>query len=144
MFQKIKIKVKKLDPEAILPVYALPGDAGFDVFAVEETIISAKKWAPVRTGLAIEIPNGFVSLVWDKSGLALKNGLKTAGGVIDSGYRGEYTIIVHNLSQEDIVIKKGQKIAQVLIQPVCRADIELVEKLSETDRQTGGFGSTGS
>ncbi|HDQ16712.1 MAG TPA: dUTP diphosphatase [Candidatus Vogelbacteria bacterium] len=143
MSQKIRIKVKKLVPEAILPVYALPGDAGFDVFSIEEIKIPAKKWAPIRTGLAIEIPDGFVSLVWDKSGLALKNGLKTAGGVIDSGYRGEYTIIVHNLSHKDIVIKPGQKIAQVLIQAVCRPEIELVEELSETARQANGFGSTG-
>ena len=91
----------------------------------------------------MELPEGFVALVWDKSGLALKNGIKTMAGVIDSGYRGEIGIVLANLSGRDYKIEKGQKIAQMLVQKAERAEIEEVKNLNETPRGAGGFGSTG-
>src|SRR3990167_10905695 len=137
------IKFQKILEKAIIPHYAHPGDAGMDVFSAEETIIKAGERKSVRTGVKMELPEGFVGLVWDKSGLALKNGIKTMAGVIDSGYRGEIGIVLINLVQSDFKIEKGQKIAQILIQKVERAEIEEVKNLNETKRGADGFGSTG-
>ena len=137
------IKFQKILDEAIIPHYAHQGDAGMDIFSVEETIIKSGERKSVRTGVIMELAEGFVALVWDKSGLALKNGIKTMAGVIDSGYRGEIGVVLANLSGQDYKIEKGQKIAQMLIQKVERAEIEEVKELSETKRGAGGFGSTG-
>ena len=137
------IKFQKILAEAIIPYYAHPGDAGMDIFSAEESIIKAGERKNVRTGLKMELPEGFVGLVWDKSGLALKNGIKTMAGVIDSNYRGEIEIVLVNLSGQDYKVEKGQKIAQMLIQKVEQAEIEEAQKLSETKRNEGGFGSTG-
>ena len=137
------IKFQKILDEAIIPHYAHQGDAGMDIFSVEETIIKSGERKSVRTGVKMELAEGFVALVWDKSGLALKNGIKTMAGVIDSGYRGEIGVVLANFSGQDYKIEKGQKIAQMLIQKVERAEIEEVKELSETKRGAGGFGSTG-
>ena len=91
----------------------------------------------------MEYPEGYCTLVWDRSGLAINNGITTLGGVIEPNYRGEYKIIMLNTSKEDYEIKKGQKIAQVLIQPVVYAEIEETTELSESSRGKNGFGSTG-
>src|SRR3989344_5027488 len=139
----MKIKFQKILDGAIIPHYAHPGDAGMDIFSAEEMTIKARERKSVRTGVKMEMPEGFVALVWDKSGLALKNGIKTMAGVIDSGYRGEIGIVLANLSDQDYKIEKGQKIAQILIQKVERAEIEEVKNLNETSRGAGGFGSTG-
>ena len=137
------IKFQKILDEAIIPHYAHQGDAGMDIFSVEETIIKSGERKSVRTGVKMELAEGFVALVWDKSGLALKNGIKTMAGVIDSGYRGEIGVVLANLSGQDYKIEKGQKIAQMLIQKVERMEIEEVKELSETKRGADGFGSTG-
>lgn len=137
------IKFQKNLDEAIIPHYAHKGDAGMDIFSAEETTIKARERKNIKTGIKIELPDGFVGLVWDKSGLALKNGIKTMAGVIDSGYRGEIGIVLVNLSDQDFKIEKGQKIAQMLIQKVERLEIKEVKELSETKRGEGGFGSTG-
>lgn len=140
----VKLKVKKLHPDATIPSYAHPGeDAGMDVHAVEDAIIKAGERALIPLGLSMEFPPGHVCLVWDKSGLAVKNGLKTMAGVIEHSYRGEYKIAVLNTSKEDYLIKKGQKVAQLLIQPIMTAEVEEVNELSQTARGEGGFGSTG-
>jgi len=141
--EKIKIKIKKLHSDAILPYYPHEGDAGLELFSVEDRIIKAGERALVPTGLSIELPPGYVSLIWDKSGLASKEGLKTMGGVIEHGYRGEYKIVIFNTSKADYQIKKGQKIAQLLVQPIITAEVEEVSELSESSRGTDGFGSTG-
>ena len=138
----IKIKIKKVHPDAIIPKYAHEGDAGMDLFSVENVVLKPKHRVLVRTGLSIEFPKNYVALVWDKSGIS-KNGITTLAGVGDSGYRGEYKIVLFNLSSKDYVIKKGDKIAQLLIQPIVTADIEEVKTLSETQRGKGAFGSTG-
>lgn len=138
----IKIKIKKLKQDAKLPEYAHQGDAGMDIFSVEDTIIGPKQRKLISTGLSIELPKGYVSLVWDKSGIASK-GLTTIAGVLDYTYRGEYKILLLNISDQDYKIKKGDKIAQILIQKVETAEIEEVNELSDTIRGEGGFGSTG-
>ena len=137
------IKFQKILDDAIIPHYAHPGDAGMDIFSAEETIIKAGERKSVRTGIKMGLPEGFAGLVWDKSGLALKNGIKTMAGVIDSGYRGEIGIVLINLGQSDFKIEKGQKIAQMLVQKVERMEIKEVKELNETKRGGGGFGSTG-
>lgn len=139
----MNILVQKLHPDAIVPAFAHPGDAGMDLYSVEDLVIGPGERRSVPTGIAIALPDGYVSLVWDKSGVSHKFGVKTLGGVLDSGYRGEYLIGLVNLGQADFEIKKGQKIAQLLIQKVEHPEIEVVETLDETSRGTGGFGSTG-
>jgi dUTP pyrophosphatase len=141
--EKIKIKIKKLHPDAILPHYAHEGDAGLDLYAVEDVILWPAERVAVPTGLAIELPQGYVSLIWDKSGLALKEGITTIGGVIEHTYRGEYKVIILNTTSQYYYVKKGEKIAQLLIQPIMTAEIEEVQELSQTNRGAGGFGSTG-
>lgn len=139
----MNLKVKKLDPKAVVPKYSISGDAGMDLFSVEYVVIKPGQRYAVATGLAIEFDPGYVALVWDKSGIALKKGIKTMGGVIEHTYRGEYKIIMVNLSDEDYKILKGDKIAQLLIQPIVTATIEEVAELSDSERGVGAFGSTG-
>lgn len=137
------IKVKKLDSSLPDLKYAKAGDAGFDLYAREYTVLRPGIPTAVPSGVAIELPVGYVSLVWDKSGLAIKQGLKVLGGVIDAEYRGEYMVGMINLTDTDYVFEKGDKIAQVLIQQVEQATFEFVEELSETERGVTGFGSSG-
>ena len=141
---KMKIKIKKLNSEATLPRYAHVGDAGMDFFSCEDVSIKSGERKLIGTGLSIELPEGYVSLIWDKSGLAAKNGLTVLGGVIEYTYRGEYGVILLNTSDEEYHLKKGDKIAQLLIQKIETAEIEEVEELSDSVRGEGGFGSTGS
>lgn len=138
----VNLKVRKLHPDAKLPTYAMPGDAGMDLFALEAYLTHPEDLTFIRTGVAVEIPDGFVGLIWDKSGLS-QQGFKVMGGVIDSGYRGEIIVMLYNASGSYCDIKKGRKIAQLIIQPVIRAEPEWAEELSVTDRGAGGFGSTG-
>ncbi|MBT5342835.1 dUTP diphosphatase [Candidatus Woesearchaeota archaeon] len=137
------IKIKKLSENAALPRYAKPGDAGMDFYSNEELTILPNERKLVSTGISMAIPEGYVGLIWDKSGIATKHGIKTMAGVIDSGYRGEVKILVHNLSDQVHKIEKNTKVAQMLIQPIeCREVIE-VEELDQTERGEEGFGSTG-
>ncbi|OHA56610.1 MAG: hypothetical protein A2588_01235 [Candidatus Veblenbacteria bacterium RIFOXYD1_FULL_43_11] len=140
----MKLEVKKLDPRAKLPAYEHPGDAGLDFYALEDFVVPAGGRKPgIRTGVAVAIPEGYVGLFWDKSGLAAKHGLKVMAGVIDSGYRGELLLTLLNTSDVDYHFKAGEKVMQMLIQAVERAEIVEVENLSDTSRGDGGFGSTG-
>jgi dUTP pyrophosphatase len=137
------LRIKKLHPDAIVPSFAHPGDAGFDLFASEHIIVKPQERVSVPTGIAVEIGDGYVGLIWDKSGLSHKHGLKTMGGVIDAGYRGEVKVGMINLSNETYTFEKGHKVAQMLIQKIEHPTIELVDELSDSSRGTGGFGSTG-
>lgn len=139
----MKIQVQKLHPAAKIPVFAHPGDAGMDLFSVADMVLQPGERASVPTGIAMALPDGYVALVWDKSGVSHKFGIKVLGGVIDSGYRGEYLIGLVNLSKENFEIKVGQKIAQLLIQKVEHPEVEGVDSLDETSRGAGRFGSTG-
>jgi len=137
------LKIKKLSPDATLPSYAHEGDAGMDLFSSKQVELSPQERVQVPTGVSMEIPEGCVGLIWDKSGLSHKVGLKTMGGVVDAGYRGEVMVGMINLGNEIYRIEKGHKVAQMLIQKIKRAEIEEVDELSETQRGQGGFGSTG-
>ena len=137
------LKVKKLHPDAKIPTYAHPGDAGMDIYSCEEVVLKPQEQVMIHTGIAMEIPDGYVGLVWDKSGLSTKHGLKTLAGVIDAGYRGEISIAMANVGNETYTFKKGEKIDQMPIQKVEQAEFAEVNELSLTSRGAGGFGSTG-
>ncbi len=141
----LTLKIVRLDKEMPMPKFAQPGDAAFDLFSVEKVTIAPGERVQVKTGLKMEIPNGYVGFIWDKSGLSHKAGLKTLGGVIDASYRGEVMVGMINLSKESYTFEKGHKVAQMVIQK--REDVSIVEveegELSETARGEGGFGSTG-
>jgi dUTP pyrophosphatase len=139
----MKLEVKKLDPEAKLPTRAHSDDAGLDLYSVEECALASGERRAMKTGIAVAIPSGYVGLIWDKSGIAAKAGLKTMGGVIDAAYRGEIQVIIANLSDTLYEIQKGSKIAQLLIQKVELPEVCEVSKLDDTLRGEGGFGSTG-
>lgn len=139
----MKVQLQKLDAEAKLPSYAHAGDAGMDVYALQEVVLRPGERTIVPTGIAMAVPQGYVALVWDKSGRAVKNGITTMAGVIDAGYRGEVGIVIYNASVEAVTIGKHEKVAQILIQPVVSAELEEVDSLDDTDRGEGGFGSTG-
>lgn len=136
------LKVERLTATAKLPQKAHTGDAAFDLYASEYYSIAPYSQDLVATGIKMAIPTGQVGLIWDKSGLATA-GITTLGGVIDSGYRGEIKVIIKNLSEEMFNIIPGQKIAQILIQTINSPEIR-EEKISDrTERETGGFGSSG-
>jgi dUTP pyrophosphatase len=138
----VKLKILKLDKNMPPPSYAKQGDAGLDLYSAENFILKPGQRKAVETGIRIEIPEGYVGLIWDKSGLALNSGIKTMAGVIDSGYRGEIKIVLVNLSDQNFEIKKGQKITQMLVQKVEHSEIEIVESLNDSHRGENGFGST--
>ncbi|MFA7216599.1 MAG: dUTP diphosphatase [Candidatus Paceibacterota bacterium] len=137
------LKVKKLDSEAILPNYAHSWDAGIDMFSVEDVTLVPGQIGKIKSGIAVEIPEGFVGLCWDKSGLSMNHSIKVMGGVIDSGFRGEIIFGVINLGKENYTFKKGDKVLQMLIQKVEKVEVVEFKELSFTDRGEKGFGSTG-
>ena len=137
------IRIKKTNPNATLPAYAHPGDAGMDLFCVEEVALKGGERAKVPTGIAMEIPDGYVGLIWDKSGIAMNMGVKVLGGVVDCGYRGEVIVGLVNLSDETIVFEQRDKVAQMIIQKKEDVEIKEVKELSNTSRGKNGFGSTG-
>ncbi|MBS3127966.1 dUTP diphosphatase [Candidatus Woesearchaeota archaeon] len=140
----MQIKIQRLDKTILLPKYHHEGDAAFDLSSAEEKLLQSMEKAIIKTGLKIAIPEHYVGLIWDRSGLAAKHSLHCLGGVIDSGYRGELCVILINLGKEAFQIERGMRIAQMLIQPVAtHAVLEEVEVLDETERQEKGFGSSG-
>jgi dUTP pyrophosphatase len=141
----MKIKVKKLVDDAVLPKYAHPGDAGLDLFAAEENTLAPGGTGLVKTGISLELPAGTEAQVRPRSGLALKHSVTVLNspGTIDEGYRGEVGVIMINHGSEPFHIEKGMKIAQMLIKPVYTVEVEEAVELSDTSRGEGGFGSTG-
>ena len=139
----MKIKVEKISPNAVLPKKIHEEDAGYDLYSIEMTEISPGERKAIPTGLKFAIPTGFVGLIWDRSGLALNNGLKTMAGVVDSGYRGEVKIVAVNLGKETIKIEPNTRIAQLLIQKIENFEIEETRDLGESPRGRKGFGSSG-
>jgi dUTP pyrophosphatase len=139
------VRFKRLMPNAVLPSYAHPGDAGMDLCACEEVSIAVGCRALVRTGLSMELPEGFEAQIRPRSGLALRNGitLLNTPGTIDAGYRGEIGIIIINHGTETFNITPGMRIAQMVFAPITRATIEEVSDLADSARGSGGFGSTG-
>ncbi len=140
----MKIKVKRMHPDAKLPTYAHPGDVGMDMYNREETISLLPLERKVfMCGFGLEFPIGYAAIVKDKSSLPRNFGIHTMGGVYDAGYRGEYNVQLINLGTEAVTITKGQKIAQVVLFPVVIGEIEEVDELSSSERGEGAFGSTG-
>ena len=138
----MELKVKRIHPDAKLPVYGHPGDAGLDLFAVADRDLAPGEVFAVPTGIQVAVPPGHVGLVWDKSGISL-NGVHRLAGVIDAGYRGEIQVVMINLGGTPFAIRKGMKIAQMLVQPVTSVTVVESDALDDTSRGDGGFGSTG-
>lgn len=142
------VSVQKLHPDAKLPTYGSLEAAGADLYACLEQPVTiepgASGWIP--TGIAMEIPRGYAGLIYARSGLACKKGLAPANkvGVIDSDYRGQVVVVLHNHSSEPQTVEQGERIAQLVITPVLTPAYEEVKELSSSQRGAGGFGSTGS
>ena len=143
----MNVSVKKLREGAILPTYGSPEAAGADLYAcLEENItIAPGESVFVPTGLSMEIPKGYAGLIYARSGMACRRGLAPANkvGVIDSDYRGEFIVVLHNHGNQAQTVENGERIAQLVITPVLTPAFEEVEELSDTERSGGGFGSTG-
>ncbi len=141
----MKLRIKKEVEEAIIPIYVHEGDAGMDLYSVEEMILLPGERKLVSTGIRIELEQGFEAQVRPKSGLALNHGITVLNtpGTIDAGYRGIVKVILFNAGNESFKIEKGKKIAQLVVKKIEVAEIEVVKELSETVRGDGGFGSTG-
>lgn len=144
----IKVQIKKLRDDAIIPTRGSEYAAGYDLYACldEESIrVLPQETVKIGTGLSVEIPDGYFGGIFARSGLASKNGLRPANcvGVADSDYRGEYIIILRNDSKEIQVINNGDRVAQLVVLPFLSVDFEEVKELKETQRGSNGFGSTG-
>ncbi len=147
MVTSMHVNVKKLNEKAILPTYGSANAAGADLYACLDAplTIAGHETVMVHTGLAMEIPEGYTGLIFARSGLASKRNLAPANkvGVVDSDYRGEFMVALHNHGNEPAVIEPEERIAQLVITPYIAANFALVDELDETERGAGGFGSTG-
>jgi dUTP pyrophosphatase len=141
----MKLLIEKIHEKATLPFYAHKGDAGMDLFSVEQVLISPGEIKLIHTGIKIQLPLNSEAQIRPRSGLALKHGITVLNtpGTIDEGYRGEIGIILINHGKEPFLVEEKMKIAQMVIKPTISVDIEVVNELSETARGVGGFGSTG-
>jgi dUTP pyrophosphatase len=137
-----KILVQKLHDSATVPTKSHSSDAGWDLYASEEVLIPEGTTTTVSTEIAFGIPEGYVGLIWDRSSLGSK-GIHRHAGVIDSAYRGHVKVCLHNNSKETYTVKKNDRIAQIVFQETPLFKLEEVQSLSETQRGSGGFGSTG-
>lgn len=137
------IKFKRLNEDAIIPKYAHNDDAAMDLFSTENYTLHPGERYVFHLGFALEFSPNHVALIWDKGSLPFKAGIHALAGVADANYRGEYIVILINLGKLPYTIEKGDKIAQLLIQSITHAKIKVVDKLSETKRGEGRFGSTG-
>jgi dUTP pyrophosphatase len=136
------LKVKKLHPDAKKPTRAHHNDLGMDIYSIDDYTISPNQQIDCMTGIACSLPDGYGAFIWEKSSVGGK-GIKVCGGVVEGSYRKEWIVMLRNLSSLPYYIKKGQKIAQVIIAPVVLGDSEWVDELEDSVRGEGGFGSTG-
>ena len=141
----VPLRIRKLDPSVAAPAYAHPGDAGMDLCSAEDLTLGPGERAMVSTGFAMALPEGYAAFVQPRSGLAARSGISIVNtpGLIDCHYRGEVKVILVNLGNEPFQVKRGDRIAQMVIQRVEAARVEVVEELGDTVRGEGGFGSTG-
>lgn len=139
----MKLQIKKLHPEAKVPSFAHDTDAGMDLHTTQDVELQPGELFAIPTGIAFAIPVGHVGLIWDKSGVAIKRGLKTMGGVVDAGYRGEVFVGLVNTGSEVQTFAAGEKVAQMVIQKIEQPSIQEVDELDDTERGEGAFGSTG-
>ncbi|ABU44212.1 hypothetical protein AR158_C667L [Paramecium bursaria Chlorella virus AR158] len=135
--------IKKLVVDAIVPTRATEGSAGYDISSIEDVVIPASGRVAVSTGLSIRVPNGTYGRIAPRSGLAYKYGIDVLAGVIDSDFVGEIKVILYNTSELDYIIKKGDRIAQLILEQIMTPDVAIVLELEDTMRGEGGFGSTG-
>lgn len=142
---KMLLKVEKIHKDAIVPSCAHEGDAGLDLYSIEELKINPGETALIKTGIKIELPRQTEAQIRPRSGLALKFGVTVLNtpGTIDEGYRGEIGVILINHGKNSFIVEKGMKIAQMVVKPVWKVDVIEVEELSSSERGEGGFGSTG-
>jgi len=140
--EKIGVKVKRLHPDAKMPLYGSEQAAGFDLYSVEEKVIPPKSTETIKTGISMEIEPGFCFKFRDRSGFGSR-GITHFGGLIDSDYRGEFKIILHNSTSNPYKIEKGDRIIQIVPSPIVKADFQEVDELSETERGDKGFQSSG-
>ena len=139
----MELKVKKLRDDALLPVRKKPSDTGLDLCSVEKVVLKPGEFKAVPTGIAVEIPHGYFGLIKDRSGLALNYGLHCLAGVVDENYRGEIKVVLINLGNQEVVLDKHTRIAQLLIIPYLPVEVKEVQELSQTERGEKGFGSSG-
>jgi len=141
----MKVKIKRISPDAIIPTKATPGSNGYDLFSVEQKSILPGGRIAVSTGISAELPEDYVALVCSRSGMAIKNGVAVinAPGVIDADYRGEWKVLLVNHGESVMEIQNGQKVAQVLFVKTENAEFDIVDELNDSVRGSGGFGSTG-
>lgn len=141
----MKIQIKKLHQDAYIPKYQTSGAAGFDIHSIENVTIPSGESKLIKTGLGMAIENGYELQIRPRSGLALKNGITVLNtpGTIDSDYRGEIMVLLINHSKQDFIITKGDRIAQGVVSKVYQADFVEVSELDDTQRGSGGFGSSG-
>lgn len=143
MYPELRINVKKLHPDAIIPYRVNDDAAGYELCALEDGKIYGRDTAIIKTGISMQIPRGFKGIIQQKSGRSLKNAVILGGGLIDSDYRGDIGIIVHNFGPNVFQYKKGEKIAQFMIEVDIKVEYVEVQELTETQRGEGGYGSTG-
>ncbi len=136
------MKVKKLHPNAKLPVRAHATDSGADLFALQRTVLPPRTITHVHTGIAVELPENTSGIIWGKSSVESK-GIKAMAGLIDAPYRGELIVCMYNLNEQEFVFEAGQKVAQLVVLPTLYPAFEETNQLSDTSRGSGGFGSTG-
>ncbi|WP_287130148.1 dUTP diphosphatase [Candidatus Cyanaurora vandensis] len=141
----MELQIQRCHPDARLPHYAHPGDAGLDLYAVEKVLLKPGRRALVSTGIALALPPNTEAQVRPRSGLALNHGITVLNspGTVDEQYRGVVGVILINLSDQDFLVTVGMKIAQLVVQPVLRVQVQVVKELPPSVRGTGGFGSTG-
>ena len=140
----MKVKIKKLHPDAVIPSYSKPGDAGMDLVSISETWNDDNSMVTYDTGIAMEIPEGFVGLVFPRSSISKTSlNLSNSVGVIDSGYRGEVSFRFKRLAWTSTIYNVGEKIGQLVILPYPQIQLEQAKELSETERGEGGYGSSG-
>lgn len=139
----MKIKIKKIEEKAKVPYRANESDAGADLFSIENSIINPLERKIISTGISIEIPEGYYGRIAPRSGLAAKNGIDVLAGVVDSSYRGEVKVILFNSDNNPFEVKFGDRIAQLIIEDHFNFEFEVAEDLSESNRGSGGFGSSG-
>lgn len=137
------LSFKRLDPRAVLPTRGSVAAAGLDLYAIEDLTLPPGERCLARTGLAVGIPEGYYGRIAPRSGLATKNGLDTLAGVIDSDYRGEIRCLLYNAGSETIQLTGGSKICQLIIEKIITPEPNWADEITETDRGSGGFGSTG-
>ena len=141
----LDVKIKRIHVDALLPLQANPGDAGMDLYSIEEVVIPAGEAKLIKTGLQIELPKGTEAQIRPRSGLALKHSVTVLNspGTIDEGYRGEIGVILINHGKEPFIVEKSMRIAQMVIQFVPSIQLQEVDELSQTVRGTSGFGASG-